>query len=186
MSAAASAVTMPVTLYIPYVRVQHTKEYMKTAFEFAGEITRIDFVEIRNFQTKEVNPQYKHAFIHLSHICQSEQADALFQWIHDYEHVVMNFPDENGNIAEFWKVYIAEQPVPETELNIHQLANNFRIVDDKVLDLEEENFRQSVLIEQLEERIQYMEERMQTMEKHFQTLENRYISFMSMGSVSFV
>jgi len=180
--AAESSVSMKLTLYIPYVKVEHEKSVLEKSFQFAGNVKRVDFTPIKNFNTKEINPIYKHAFIHFDSVNDDEKTRSMLNWIYEYEYVVMNFPSEKGDLLEYWKVYIAENPIPETELNIHQLANNYHIIDDKVIDMEHDVYRHTVVVEQLEERIQTLEDENNRILSEFETLKNFVFSQLDMFS----
>lgn len=161
----ANTHTNTFSLYIPYVKVENDKRIVEETFEFMGCVSRVDFTPIKNFYTKEVNAFYKRAFIHFHSMNDCDKAVQFFDCIHQNEFAVMNFYDEYGNVSEFWKVYIAANPITETELNIHQLANNFNIIDDKVIDIEQNLYQQSVVMNQMEERNIQLEERVKFLEE---------------------
>jgi hypothetical protein len=75
-------------------------------------------------------------------------------------------------VFEYWKVGIAGNPVSETELNIHQLAHHFNILDDKLIDMDHETYCQGIRIEQLEDENQMLKDSVANLMRRMDKMEN--------------
>ena len=174
------------SLYIPYISLKYTKSMVSSVFEEFGTIQRIDFVDNKNFVTKEVSQYSRRVYIHYSAV--SHHFQEIQHAVQHFQHAEIHIlSDETGDTKEYWKVYITDNAVKETQLNIHQLAHNYNIMDDKIIDMDQENFRQDALLHQMEQRLFYFEQRLQFMEKTCRILadENEYMKMRVVDGTSY-
>lgn len=163
--AAVPVMQKSLSIYIPEVKVEYTMQVISMTMSYYGVLERIDILPRKNFITKEIDPVYKRVYVHFS---------AIYD-IDIVRHMLNNFEFHNKHLVEFdvyqpgnkesWVVYPAKNKLPYTEMNIHQLANTCNILDDKVIDLEQNEFRQNALIEQLQEKNDMLEAMMREMQK---------------------
>lgn len=153
-------------IYIPRMCKYNTEEYVRQQLSFLGEIKRIDFVRNKNFVTKEVDDTFKRAFVHFNY--GNENAKNVLYSIQtsgQYTYMPTTYHPTNPSFTEVWYLKYAEDPVLETDMNIHQLAHVYDIIDDKVIDVEQKMFQQDVVIEQLEKKSDYMEEQIRVLQR---------------------
>jgi len=112
----SQATTIP-SIYIPRVRNYHTVQSVGHALYYGGIgiIRRVDFVPI------EDNDQYLSAFVHME----------------DLTNILLDqFEEEKGykfflGPDEYWILLKATTVIPETRLNLHQLAENQRLLEER-------------------------------------------------------
>jgi len=138
-----------VSLYIPRMNVMYTKEMVENVFDtlFTGiKITRIDFVPIINDTDNSVNKNYRSAFVHMYMQCRSklkELYNTVFIQGLGYQLVL------NG-IDSYWFLLNNKNPIPETELNISQVVENARLLEERVIKQQEIIEYQSKKIKNIE------------------------------------
>jgi hypothetical protein len=146
------------SIYIPRLSILYTENDVKYTFRLLniGEVNRVDFVAITNKDTNEINDNFQSAFVHFEFLYDT----AIAQETQNYLYNNMAFKlwvEENV----FWWILNNNNPIPETKLNIHQLAENMRLLEEKVKQQEE-------LIEKLQNII---------MNKRDDDNDNRHIRF---------
>ena len=132
-----------ISFYIPRLYNDYTIDDVANMFRlmYIGDVRRVDFVQIEN--------SYSHqsAFVHMDRLYQNAFADAIrlivFNgggqyklWIHAD--------------VEFWWLMKTTNPVADTRLNIHQVVENARILETKVVEQAEKIKDQAERIERLE------------------------------------
>lgn len=120
--------------YIPKLAITFSEQDIIHIFQSncIGEVIRVDFVPR--------GPEDKHmhsAFVH----CSSANPYVL--------QCLENFQYFSLRISRFvyWILLKNKHPVPDTKMNIHQMAENLRILEKKVAD-------QQIIIEKLEESVE--------------------------------
>ena len=152
----------PVCIYIPRVRKFNTVEFVKEQLSFLGEIERVDFVRNKNFVTKVVDDQFKRAFVHIADIApNSGNAARVFEAID----ATGQYAFSPNTLDEIWYLHYADDTIENTELNIHQIAHNYNIMDDKLIDAEQKLFQHDVMLEQLHEKNDTLEEQVRELQK---------------------
>lgn len=169
----------PVCIYIPSVSVNCTKEYIADCFYNIGSIARIDIVAIKNFELRQVDTQHKRVFIHFEGLYDTVTSRYIMENISKPD-VFIPFVANLYGYYEKWKLGMAKNPVPETEMNIHQIAHVMDIIDVKVLDLEDAIKEVPVTIaknmdniEDLHESVDFLQEDMNNIEEDVSILNNR-------------
>lgn len=145
----AAALTGPTeySVYIPMVKVKFSIPVICNILSKYGLVERIDVVNRKNFSTKEIDHNYKRLYIHFKALYDVEIAHDMVNAINTYGNYRIDVETE-----ESWFLYKSTKKIPYSEMNIHQLAHTYNIIDDKVIDLDHEMFQTSARIEELEER----------------------------------
>ena len=140
---------MSYSFYIPLVSYRYTEESVKAIFEGKfglGQVNRVDFVPI------EGNQRFQKAFVHMTSIHYSESVDAIMTKVFNNQEGVRMYPDD-FNAQAYWILLANKNPVTETTLNIHQVVENARILQELV-------FKQVDQIERLQETVYSLTNRM--------------------------
>ena len=121
------------SVYIPHIPVAYTSEMVASIFDhFAiGQVNRVDFLA-----PHETNPRIRQAFVHFN-AYRNVITSAMF-----LKHAI-NQPHRLvvDNEGHYWDLCENKKPLPETHLNINQLAENMRILqatfESKIAELTE-------------------------------------------------
>jgi hypothetical protein len=134
LNASASANPI-VSYYIPRVRKYHTQQSIINMFyaNAIGYVRRVDFVPIEGRDADN----FVSAYVHFDCLYDSPIQRDIYQTI---------VYGANGQGREAFKFYLSEMeywlinlnltPIPETILNIHQIDENHKILEDRVNELE--------------------------------------------------
>jgi hypothetical protein len=145
------------SVYIPHIPVAYTSEMVTYIFDqFAiGQVSRVDFLA-----PHETKPRIRQAFVHFNayrNVITS--AMVLKHAINQPYRLVVD------NEGHYWDLCENKKPVPETHLNINQLAENMRILqvsfESKIAELTEK----LAVIPQMQEEIA-------TLKSHIRYLED--------------
>jgi len=119
------------SIYIPLINVNFSEEKIQKIFEELqiGVVSRVDFVAI------EGNSRMKKAFVHLSK-CYDTQLSFEIKLKFDEDLAFRLYPDMDSRV--YWILLKNKYPIPETTLNVHQLAENHRILEELVLKQNDE------------------------------------------------
>ena len=137
------------SFYIPRMNGKFTKAEVKNNLEdgFLGcNIERIDFVSILN-PDKTVNPNYRSAFIH-AYLRSLPASSQLYKTTYVEEKAFKFYL--NGQHDSYWLLLKNKFPVPETDLNLSQVVENARLLEQRVAKLEEINEYQATKLENIE------------------------------------
>lgn len=126
------------SLYIPRINVNYTEEDIKYTFRllFIGDVERVDFVELDGSYQRNPNSTYKSAFVHMDCYYASILANGIYNVLNNKRGnrcYKLNVSDN-----EYWLLKPNLRPVKYTDLNIHQIVENFTILENKVKELESE------------------------------------------------
>ena len=142
------------SFYIPRVNVLFSKTEIKNIIEDrfnACNVKRIDFVSILN-PDKTVNPAYRTVFIHtLFHtffLRNSPSSTALYNATYVAESAYKLCLDVKND--KYWLLWKKKYPVPETDLNLSQVVENARLLEERVAKQEEIIEYQATKIEKIE------------------------------------
>jgi hypothetical protein len=125
----------PISYYIPRVRKYHTQQSIINMFyaKAIGYVRRVDFVPIEGRDADN----FVSAYVHFDCLYDSPIQHDIYQTI---------VYGANGQGREAFKFYLSEMeywlinlnltPIPETILNIHQIDENHKILEDRVNELE--------------------------------------------------
>jgi len=131
------------SIYIPRVLKSHTTDSVGNILCNAGIglVRRVDFVSVEC-------DKYMAAFVHLQstyHTPIAYEVCAKLEYKQEYKFTI--------NSREFWILLKANNVIPETRLNMHQLAENHRLLEDVVVKQEEEISRMKDDITRLQDTI---------------------------------
>ena len=161
---------MSYSFFIPLMANRYTADSVKDIFQYTfgiGPVNRVDFVPI------EGNPRFQKAFVHMASINYSETVDTIMTKVFNNQESVRMHPDA-ANAKAYWILLANKNPVTETSLNIHQVAENARILQDLV-------FKQSDQIARLQETVYNLTTRIFD-EKNEQNVIYAYSNFMKHGN----
>jgi hypothetical protein len=162
----------PFYLYIPRAWIHTSKLFVEQMLGFIGKIRRVDFVQIKNFNTKETNDKYKRVFVHFDNLTAYGKQVTAEIIAHGSFHLIVG-----ADNREFWNLREATNHVDETELNIHQLAHTYGIIDDKVIDLEHAQFQSDVLVEELQDKNDALEEKVADLQQVVLSMQQQMQDF---------
>ena len=153
-----TAMTSTTSIYIPRLSILYTENDVKYTFKLLniGEVNRVDFVAITLKDSNETNNNFQSAFVHFDFLYDTAIAQEITNSV--YHNLQLKLWLDNN---VFWWILKNNNPIPETKLNIHQLAENMRLLEEKVKQQEE-------LIEKLQNII---------MNKRDDDNDNRHIRF---------
>ena len=145
------------SVYIPHIPVAYTSEMVTFMFEqlAIGQVTRVDFLA-----PHETNPRIRQAFVHFNAYRNDMTSTMLLK--HALNQSYRLVVDSQGH---YWDLCENKKPVPDTHLNINQLAENMRILqasfESKIAELTEK----LAVIPQMQEEIA-------TLKSHIRYLED--------------
>ena len=138
------------SVYIPHIPVAYTSEMVTYIFDqFAiGQVNRVDFLA-----PHETKPRIRQAFVHFNAYRNGmTSAMTIKHAINQPYRLVVD------NQGHYWDLCENKKPVPETHLNINQLAENMRILkasfESKIAELTEK----LAVIPQMQEEIATLDE----------------------------
>ena len=144
------------SVYIPHIPVAYTSEMVTYIFDqlAIGQVNRVDFLA-----PHETNPRIRQAFVHFNayhNVITS--AMILKHAINQSYRLVVD------NEGHYWDLCENKKPIPETHLNINQLAENMRILqanfESKIAELTEK----LAVIPQMQEEIATLKSRIRYLE----------------------
>uniref|UniRef100_A0A6C0IG31 Uncharacterized protein n=1 Tax=viral metagenome TaxID=1070528 RepID=A0A6C0IG31_9ZZZZ len=104
-----------------------------------GRVTRVDFVPFKN---KRDSGNYRSAFVYFTKLY-TDKPNHIIDAIESKGRYLLNL---DANIAvskytdsEYWELLKNKKPFEETTTNIHQLAHNMKIMEEKMTKIEETN-----------------------------------------------
>jgi hypothetical protein len=121
------------SVYIPHIPVAYTSEMVTYVFDqFAiGQVSRVDFLP-----PHETKPRIRQAFVHFNAYRNDNTSTMVLK--HALNQPYRLVVDNQGH---YWDLCENKKPVPETHLNINQLAENMRILqasfESKIAELTE-------------------------------------------------
>ena len=137
------------SFYIPRINGKYTKTEVKNNIEdriLDCNIERIDFVSILN-QDKTVNLNYRSAFIHM-YLRNLPTSFQLYETTYIDETAFKLYL--KNQFDSYWLLLKNKFPVPETELNLSQVVENARLLEERVSKQEEIIEYQATKIEKIE------------------------------------
>ena len=126
------------SLYIPYIRTERDADFVTEIFEShgIGIVERVDFFE----NTQVENGWAKSAFVHLSRWFYNDFTNDIYNSISAQGGGGWKFQVYNpyGEPIEFWNLRQMTSPkIPDTQLNIHQLAAKMADMQSEIDELNE-------------------------------------------------
>jgi len=140
---------MMASIYIPRMDIKHAEDYVKMIFQTHynfGIVNRVDFTTINKKQgfAENMNGPYKSAFVHFEFIRNKMFIHAI----------------ESGNPYkiyftkdEYWICLKNKNPVKTTFMNIHQVVENSRYLENLIAEQAKQLKEQSDIIEELKKSV---------------------------------
>jgi hypothetical protein len=116
------------SFFVPRMLAEYDETRVKGIFASVmcvGTVNRVDFVPI------EGEPRFQKAFIHMEQIYNTPATSHLMSEVFDGNRGVRMYPGMFHQ-NEYWVLLKNKTPVQETKLNIHQVAENARILQSVV------------------------------------------------------
>ena len=123
------------SICIPRLSNLYTENDVKYTFKLLsiGEVNRVDFVPIHNHKNNnKINEHFQLAFVHFDFFYDTSIAQDIQNYLYNNIAYKLDVDD-----STFWWILNNNNPIPETKLNIHQLAENMRLLEEKVKQQEE-------------------------------------------------
>ena len=168
------------SVYIPIIHNSFTDFSVTTFFERnqVGRVERVDFTPFKSDEHKG----YRQAFVHFSPLRKTnavlkeieQEGSCRFYPYRQYSNALNSDISEKQQ-NEYWILLKNNAPVPKTELNIHQLAHNQKLMEERSAQMEEREAQMVQKMEQMTQKMEKMEENMglimQINEKFANTIE---------------
>ena len=138
----------PVSLYIPRISKRYEEQDVIDAFNDIdiGVVTRVDFAPLvpvapgQRESAESLSCPYQKAFVHMEYLHDTEIGWTIYDSVVGADNSCRVYP----NPKEYWILMNNKMAVPAVNLNVHQIAENHRILEQTVM-------AQAVQIEKLDE-----------------------------------
>ena len=122
------------SIYIPFVDSRLTEKDVISTFDYYNicNVSRVDFVEIPE------KSNVSHAFIHVNNWYNSNNASLTFWEITNKGSYKFYYSQSQSSSNAFWLLLPNKNPIPQTKLNIHQLAVMISEMEKKITDQQAE------------------------------------------------
>jgi hypothetical protein len=119
------------SVYIPRLNINVTEDYVKQVFrnQHVAIVERVDFIPIVS-PAPGLEKDLQSAFVHFDAYFYDEKTDDMYEKVFEQCSSWKFYPDDNSD--EYWLLLKNNKPVQATNLNIHQIAENHRILEEKV------------------------------------------------------
>ena len=124
------------SIYIPRISSDNTEATVKAAFlQQIGEVDRVDFANLVSTPgVTQTTNRFMKAFVHLNTVYDPNLIETL-----DGGGQYRMHPEANSTNPRrrdiYWILVKNHKPIPETKLNIHQIAENHTLLEKLVLSL---------------------------------------------------
>jgi len=137
------------SFYIPRISKNYTEEDIKYVFNInmIGDIKRVDFAE--NTSENHRSNSYNSAFVHMNNVLNTPIGNMIINETHDMNTSYKLYTHPTR--PEYWLLLKNHKPIKDTDLNIHQLAENTRLLEEKVTSQDNIIKTQQEQIERLQE-----------------------------------
>lgn len=142
-----------ISFYIPRMSTTCTAENIKYIFRTSGigEVKRVDFTSIvsrENMVSNYNTNEWQSAFVHIVYMYDTVIAKVIMQNITAGAPYKFWFKP-----GLFWLILKNTNPIPDTIQNIHQIAENARLLEERVVKQEQQLAKQSAEIERLQDTV---------------------------------
>jgi hypothetical protein len=129
------------SFYIPRITKNYSEDDIVRAFHglSIGKVMRVDFAPlipvapgVRESMESLCN-HYQKAFVHLEWLYDTDIAKTIGSTVLDADNSYRIYPWLTNN-HEYWILLNNKTAIPATRLNIHQMAENHRILEQTVMD----------------------------------------------------
>jgi len=137
------------SIYIPRIHNSYDENYINSVMQFfmIGTVKRVDFCAIEGIE------DYCSAFIHFMYYMDNSYVyEMLISLEQGHSQKLQIAP------KEYWILLKNNNPVTDTRLNIHQVVENARLLEEHVLSLESSNLKQEQQIFDLQGQVNRLEQ----------------------------
>lgn len=133
--------TIQRSFYIPRMAIHYNTELVSAVFDrlYIGQVYRVDFVEIPG------DSKFQSAFVHMEIVYDVPTTDTIINQVFVQNKPYKIQPDLFGGGPK-WTLLKNKNPITETRLNIHQLADNAKKLEIQVREQEERIYKLESII----------------------------------------
>jgi hypothetical protein len=119
------------SVYIPTIKSSYKSQDIGLLFwnNKIGDVTRVDFAQFKDAEKNE----FRQAFVHFIPLERTNSVLEIIEQDGKYKFYPLNQYSPN----EYWLFLKNNAPVEETEQNIHQIAHNAKLMEEKAAQMEE-------------------------------------------------
>lgn len=130
-----------ISFYIPQISFLYTENDIKRVFHLLniGEVKRVDFSSV---STRKEN--HHSAFVHMLYLFDTDIANSILTCTNSEKPYKLWI---ENNV--FWWILKNKNPIQDTKLNIHQIVENARLLEEKVIKQKEKINQMQDTINQL-------------------------------------
>jgi hypothetical protein len=133
--------TIQRSFYIPRMAIHYNTELVSSVFDrlYIGQVYRVDVVEIPG------DSKFQSAFVHMEIVYDVPTTDTIINQVFVQNKPYKIQPDLFGGGPK-WTLLKNKNPITETRLNIHQLADNAKKLEIQVREQEERIYKLESII----------------------------------------
>jgi hypothetical protein len=159
------------SVYIPTIHSNYTQEEISERFSYhnIGEVVRVDFAPFQNetITSQASSSQFRRAFVHFKLFGRSLQVFDKIESEGSYRFYI----DVENNRNTYWILLKNNAPVPKTYQNIDQLAHNAKLMEEKMMLMEEQMDKREA---EIEEKMAQMNKREAEIEEQLAVLKQKF------------
>lgn len=182
------------SVYIPTISKVNTEEIISNYFalNFVGKVERVDFVEHPS-HAKGLHSDLKdfqQAFVHFTPQQKTHEIMEAIEKRGSYWFYPCEKPTNTGSVKEqneYWILLKNKNPIPKTELNVDQVAHNFKLMEERetklVQKIAEMEKRETQMVQRMEEMEEKMSILIQLNEKFTKTFDVHTINIKTLSDL---
>ena len=130
------------SVYIPTIKSSYKSQDIGMLFwnNKIGDVTRVDFAQFKDAEKNE----FRQAFVHFiplertNSVLETIEQDGKYKFYpYNTDCINLMVPVKEYSPNEYWLFLKNNTPVQETEQNIHQIAHNAKLMDEKTAQMED-------------------------------------------------
>ena len=129
--------TSPISFYVPRVSKDYEEQDVIAAFDNIGIglATRVDFAPLapvapgQRESAESLRCPFQKAFVHLEYLYDTDIGHTINDTVVRADNSCRVYPSDN----EYWILMNNKTAVPATKLNVHQIVENHRILEQTVM-----------------------------------------------------
>ncbi len=129
-----------ISFYIPRIDKDYDEQDVINTFNALdiGQVMRVDFAPLvpiapgQRESDESIRNPYQKAFVHMAWLYKSETSRRIYDIVVDADNSFRVYPCLKNN-HEYWILLNNKMAVPATRLNVHQIAENHRILEQTVM-----------------------------------------------------
>ena len=127
----------PISFYVPRIAKDYSEEDVIAAFDNIGIglATRVDFAPLapvapgQRESAESLRCPFQKAFVHLEYLYDTDIGHTINDTVVCADNSCRVYPSDN----EYWILMNNKMAVPATKLNVHQIVENHRILEQTVM-----------------------------------------------------